>query len=242
MFLFLLIHVVSFAQHGKKVVLDFAGQFPVVSLPDTIRYAPHEFDYGYYIPDEQEEYGDDANAHNTDTEDLQIKNDLLFDCQNSVLQKSDSLRIPYELVQDFLLTDSLKNIRYPSDESIDPADASYYFVNRIAASKKNYCLLYEIQHAFSNEKYLCTLSKTGMLIDKIKVASANYSGTSVQGDGFRILWFPDEKSTIFKNLTIYYFTDGIQYETDTGTNKIQAVPDRIYKIDGKGNIQAIAPQ
>lgn len=231
---FTLTTVTAFGQTERKISFhNFIKQFPKISLPDTIQYSSDEFDYGYYKPDYEQNGEDSANYQKViDTTTTQY--------QNSVLPKSDSLIITYDLVKSFLLTDTEQVTVYWSE---DFPDTMYYFTKNLFASKNFYCVVYESQYYYNGssycQKYLCTLGKKGKLIDKIKVASANYSGTGILGDGYRVPWYPDEKSIVTQDLKIFYFKEGIQFMTTAGSDKVELRSNNIYQIDNKGKIKKI---
>ncbi len=214
---------------------NFIKQFPATNLPDTIQYSVIEFDYGYYEPDDEQGDVDSANSRRVI--------DTTQEYQNSVLPKPDSLIITYELVKSFLLADAEKPTVYWAQDSPDTIHPIYYFTKKFLTNKNFYCVVYERQFYFNGnpycQKYLCTLTKNGKFIDKIKVASADYSGTGILGDGFRVPWFPDEKSVINQDLKILYFKEGLQFITVAGSGKVELFPDNIYQIDNNANIKKI---
>jgi hypothetical protein len=96
---------------------------------------------------------------------------------------------------------------YPKGEAVDTVYPVYYVTAKFKTNKDFICLIYEMQYNIGSgnpnaEKYVCTLTKTGKLIDKLLVASANYSGTGILTESFRVPWFPDVQSKISKDLTI----------------------------------------
>ena len=216
-FVFFFISTIAF---GQKT-LDFprfVEQFPEIELPVTIQYSRDEFDYAYYTPDESEMNSDSI---------LHINDSVKIEYQNSVLRKSELLTISYELVKAFLLADT-ENVFLLGPES-NPLDTIYpsYFISQRLKSKNDYlCLIYEAQFEFAGhpiaEKYLCTLTKTGKLIDKVLVASANYSGTGIIGNDYRIPWYPNVKSLISIDMTITF--------SDENSN------EKVFKIDKFGKI------
>lgn len=207
-----------FAQPEKKQISfsNFISQFPTVQLPDTIQYTADEFDYGYYEPEGNDDEADtSANVTNDSTS---IK------YRNSVLPKPDSLIISDALVQTFLLADTEHVYIYWPEYKPDTIHPVYYFSKRFITGQHFYCVVYEKQFVYSGaafcQKYLCTLTRNGKLIDKIKVASADYSGTGFLHGDFRVPWFPDEKSIISKAFTIYNFKEGISTISHAGSGKV----------------------
>jgi len=69
-------------------------------------------------------------------------------------------------------------------------------------------LIYEAQADFTinrvAEKYVCSITKKGKTIDKILVASINYSSSVISVDGYRIPWFLNAKSFINTDMTITF--------------------------------------
>ena len=209
-----------------KHIEDFIKRFSFVSLPDTIQYSANEFDYGYYESENEEDNESTSSEY-----------------KNTVLAKPDSLIITYDLVKSFLLEKSEQLTEYWPENSHDTIFPTYYYSNGILFKNNFYCIVYEKQFHLEDkpfcQKYLCTLAKNGKLIDKIKVASADYSGTGILDEGFRIPWFPDEMSIINKDLKIYYFKEGIHLMTRAGSDKVELDPEIIYQIDNKGKINKI---
>ena len=217
-------HVIGEGQ--IKHIEDFIKRFAIVSLPDTIQYSANEFDYEYYESENEEDNESTSSKY-----------------QNTVLPKPDSLIITYDLVKTFLLAKSEELTEYWPEDSHDTIFPTYYYSKGILSRNNFYCIVYEKQFYFGDkpfcQKYMCTLTKNGKLIDKIKVASADYSGTGILRDEFRIPWFPDEISIINKDLKIYYFKEGIHLMTRAGSDKVELDPEIVYQIDDKGKINKI---
>lgn len=223
-FLFSIYFFAPFLSQGQKSneFQAFLHRFPPKSLPATIAYERDEFDYGYYS---------DENFNNeNDTSGITIEiNGQEY--QNSVLLKDDSLIITYELMHQFLMadTESVTPGRPVNETPNDTRNPTYYISSKLNISKPFYCVVYERQLWIGSnsgaEKYLCTLNKKGKLLDKILVASANFSGTGIMGDSFRVPWFPDVRSEIMEDLTIHF----------KDANRGSAV----FKINSKGKILKI---
>lgn len=211
---FIILLFISSTTLGQKNVRfdTFVKLFPKTTLPTSIKYSESEFKTEYYTPE------------NTTTKKDRIP------YHDHILPKDTSLIIKYELIKLFLLADTeIVTPRYPDNSSLsDTIFPTYYASNRLIINKNFECLIYERQfnvgagNPFA-EKYLCTLTKTGKLIDKFLVASADYSGTGILAEGFRIPWFPDTQSNISKTLSII-FKDG-------------NYGDSTYQIDDKGKIK-----
>jgi hypothetical protein len=188
----------------------FVKLFPKIPLPTSIKYSDPEFKTEYYTPEETTSKKESIPYH------------------DHILPKDTSRIIKYKLVKLFLLTDTeIVTPLYPDNNSAsDTIYPTYYISNRLATNKNFVCLIFERQFNFNGsnnaEKYLCTIAKSGKLIDKILVASAIYSGTGILAEGFRVPWFPDTKSDINKDLSISF--------------KDANYGDFIYQIDDNGKI------
>lgn len=172
---------------------NFIKSFPISTLPANIKYSESEFKTEYYTPEDSASKKDSIPYH------------------DHVFQKDSSLIIKYELVKLFLLADTEKVaptfvINNPVVDTIYP---TYYISTLLMIDKNFVCLVYERQFDMGTgnpcaEKYLCTITKTGKLIDKILVASANYSGTGILDEGFRVPWFPKTQSFLNSDLSIVF--------------------------------------
>lgn len=210
---FIILLFISSTVFGQKNIgFDtFVKLFPKTTLPTCIKYSESEFKTEYYTPEETTAIKDSIPYH------------------DHILPKDTSLIIKYELVKLFLLADTeIVTPRYPDNNSAsDTIYPTYYISNRLTTNKNFVCLIYERQFNFNGstnaEKYLCTIAKTGKLLDKILVASADYSGTGILAEGFRVPWFPDTKSDINKDLSIIF--------------KDANYGDFIYQIDDNGKIK-----
>lgn len=202
----------SFGQKNHRFD-TFVKLFPKVTLPTTIRYSESEFQTDYYTP-----------------EDTSVRKDSI-PYADHILPKDSVLIINYELVKSFLLADTESvTPRCPDNSSISVIVYPKYYVSSQLITNTNFiCLCYERQYYFNGntnaEKFLCTITKTGKLIDKIMVASADYSGTGILAEGFRVPWFPDTKSDIKKDLSIAF--------------KNGNFGDFIFQIDNNGKIKKI---
>lgn len=214
--IFITILFISSKAFGQKnIKFDaFAKSFPKTTLPTTIKYSEFEFKTEYYTREDTTAQKDSIPYH------------------DHILPKDTSLIIKYELVQSFLLADSeVITPRFPDNNtSSDSIFPTYYISTRLITNKNFVCLIYERQFNIGSgnscaEKYLCTITKDGKLIDKILIASANYSGTGILDEDFRVPWFPETKSNITKDLSI------ILKDGNNGTLK--------YQIDNKGKIKKI---
>ena len=209
--LFFFTSVTAFGQN-KNEFTNFIKSFPSVELPDTIQYSDAEFSYGYY----------DCSSNTSDAKDTAVK------YQDGVLSKDDSLIINYALAKEILLGDTG---RTDDEGSNDSTQAIFYITSRIITHKNFYCIVYEEQKnprysAWSiAHKYLCTFTKKGKLINQILVASADYSGTGILCEGFRVPFYPNEYSFITNNLKIFF------YDPENH--------DIIYQIDKRGRIKKI---
>lgn len=209
---FLILFFISSTIYGQKTIGfdNFIKLFPKTNLPTCIKYSEKEFQTEYYTSD-----------------DTTVKDSIPF--HDHVLPKDSSLIIKYALVQSFLLEDKEKVTPLWPDNSPHPDTISptYYISTRLTTNKIFICLIYERQFRSGNnpyaEKYLCTLTKTGKLIDKVLVASADYSGTGILADSFRAPWFPDVQSCISNDLTIIF--------KNPEDNK-----DETYQVDDNGKI------
>ncbi len=213
--IFFILFALSVSIHGQTPGFrNFIKLFPKRNLPVCIQYADKEFDIQKYVP-EEEEMRDS------------IAKDKIITYKNTILAKSDSLELSYELVKTYLLADSETVTLYWPNDYPDTMHPVYYVNERLLTDKNFFSLIYERQFSDGSGnpyayKYLCTLSAKGKLIDKVVLASAEYSGTGILGSGFRVPWFPDNKSCINKDLVI----------TFTGNDEHVV----IYKIDDKGKI------
>lgn len=210
--IFIILLFISSTTYGQKNLRfdSFVKLFPKTTLPACIKYSESEFKTEYYTPENSAEKKDSIPYH------------------DHILPKDTSLIIKYELVKSYLLADSEVVIpRYP-DNSItsDTIYPIYYISTRLITNTNFVCLIYERQFSFNGstnaEKYLCTITKTGKFIDKLLVASADYSGTGILDEGFRVPWFPDTQSNINNYLSI------ILKDGNYG--------DSAYQIDDKGSI------
>ncbi len=223
-FIFNICLVLPFISSGQKnqKFQEFLERFPPKALPTVIAFERNEFDYGYYS---DENLGDETDSSVTRVE---ISGQ---EYQNSVLVKDDSLMITYELVQQYLMADSESVAPTWQVEGVttDTLFPIYYVSSRLQPGKSFICVIYERQFIIGSgdnaEKYLCTMSKKGKLIDKILVASANYSGTGIMGDSFRVPWFPNVRSEIQQDLSIHFIDANQGYSN--------------YKINNKGKIVKI---
>jgi len=203
----IILQLLSIVVFGQKTKFkDFVNLFPKTTLPTTIKYSESEFKTEYYTPENSLVKGDSIPYH------------------DHVLPKDSSLIINSELVKSFLLLDSEKvELKTPTDNL---QSIVFYISSKLIINKNFICLIYERQFQTDGtpnaEKYLCTLTSKGILIDKILVASANYTGTGILVDSFRVPWFPDVMSSINNDLTIKF------------TNSHDG--DSFYQIDKKGKI------
>lgn len=192
--IFIILLFISSITYGQKNIRfdNFVKLFPKITIPTCIKYSESEFHTKYYTPE------------NT----LQKESIPYHD---HVLPKDSSLIIKHELVKSFLLTNT-EDATLLNHTNKDPASyliyPTYYITTQIIVNKNFVCLIYERRYNDDlndypyAEKYLCTITKTGKLIDKILVASANYSGTGILTESFRIPWFPDTQSNINNDLLI----------------------------------------
>lgn len=215
-------------QTKYKLLPSFLSRFPDAVLPDTVQYTDTEFNYGYY--DEAEEEGSDSEK---DTSGIKYT--------TGVGAKPDSMLIDTGLVRLFLLSDSEQVRLSVTDEMQDTILPDYYAIKKYNSGQNFYMVIFEKRYVYSgypvSQRYLCTISKAGNYIDKIKIASAEYSGTYVLDDGFRAPWFPDEKSVIEKSLKIGLFDQGIGFITKAGSDHIELNADKWYQIDVNGRIK-----
>ncbi len=182
---------ISLTTYGQKSIPfdSFVKLFPKTSLPTVVKYSDAEFQTEYYTPD-----------------DTTIKDSVPF--HDHVLPKDSFLIVEYELVKTFLLADTEKVSPLWPDNSpqSDTIFPTYYISSRLAINKNFVCIIYERQFISGSnpyaEKYLCTLTNTGKIIDKILLASANYSGTGMLDKDYRVPWFPDVQSSIDNDLKI----------------------------------------
>lgn len=185
-----------------------------------MRYTDAEFSYEYYTPEKDE----------TDA-----RKDTAYPYRSNVAAKPESKAIPGKLVKAFLMKAS-----EPLSDMGTESDAVFYYSRRILTGKNFYCVIYEKQAMASGNlygrKYLCTLDQHGRLIDKIKIASAEYAGTSIMENNFRIPWFPDEQSILLPELVIACFEQGLHYITATGSGTTRLDPDHLYRVSDKGKI------
>jgi hypothetical protein len=208
---FIILLFISSTSFGQNTRFDtFVKLFPRTVLPTTVKYSESEFKTEYYTPE------------NTTTK----KDSIPY--RDHILPKDSSLLINYNLVKLFLLADTEAVTPLYPDKLSDTIYPTYYASCRLAIDKNFECLIFERQFNTSAgnpfaEKYLCTLSKTGQLIDKILLASANYSGNGILSEGFRVPWFPDTQSDISETLSIHF--------------KDENHGDFIYQIDDKGKIK-----
>ena len=186
-----LLFVASSTLAQKNNTFDnFVKLFPKTTLPTSVLYSESEFKTEYYTP-----------------EDVTSKKDSI-PFHDHILPKDSSLIIKYELVKLFLLADTESvTPRYPDNSNAnDSIFPTYYISSQLKTNKNFVCLVYERQFYWNGspnaEKYICTITNTGKLIDKLLVASAVYSGTGLLYEGFRVPWFPDTKSNISNNLRI----------------------------------------
>ena len=213
---FAILLFVSATTFGQKNIKfdNFIKLFPKTTLPTSILYAETEFKTEYYTP-----------------EDMTTKKDSI-PFHDHILPKDTSLIIKNELVKQFLLADTESvTPRYPNNSNTSDTIYPTYYVSKQLLTNKNFiCIVYERQFYWNGntnaDKYLCTITTTGKLIDKLLVASADYSGTGILAEGFRVPWFPDTKSNVSINLTI-------------------VMEDRIngdfnYQINDSGNVRKIA--
>jgi len=209
---FIILLFISSTVFGQKNIgFDtFVKLFPKTTLPTCIKYSESEFKTEYYTP-----------------EDTTAKDSIPY--HDHILPKDSSLIIKYELVKLFLLADTeIVTPRYPDNGTTsDTIYPIYYISTRLITNTNFVCLIYERQFNFNGstnaEKYICTITKAGKLIDKILVASADYSGNGILAEGFRVPWFPDTKSDINKDLSIIF--------------KDANYGDFIYQIDDNGKIK-----
>lgn len=203
---------------------DFIRRFPVAVLPDTIQYSNDEFEN---VTMEAE--GGEATKPAGPT----------MTYQNDVLSKPDSMIIPVDMVTKYLLPDTENVIVLPDENTPDTIFPVYYYEKRLVVSPDFICLVFEKQMRISGlpycQKWMCTFTNGGMLIDRLKVASAEYSGTGIMGDAFRVPYFPDEKS-ILKGQEINHFKEGLQLSVTTSTGKTELSPDDTYRFDPNGKI------
>ena len=185
----LFVSATTFGQENIKFD-NFIKLFPKTTLPTSILYAESEFKTDYYKP-----------------EDMTAKKDSI-PFHDHILPKDTALIIKNESVKLFLLADTESvTPRYPdNNNSSDTIYPTYYVSTQLITNTNFACLVYERQFIVNginnSEKYLCTITNSGKLIDKILVASAVYSGTGLLYEGFRVPWFPDTKSKINNDLTI----------------------------------------
>jgi hypothetical protein len=209
---FLILFFISSVIYGQTTIEfeNFIKLFPETNLPTCIKYSEKEFQTEYYT-----------------SNDTKVKERIPF--HDHILPKDSSLNIKYALVQTFFLADTEKVTPLWPDNSpqSDTIFPTYYISTCLTTTKNFICLIYERQFRYGNnpyaEKYLCTLTKTGKLIDKVLVASADYSGTGILADNFRVPWFPDKQSSISNDLTIIL--------KNPEDNK-----DEIYQVDDNGKI------
>ena len=130
--------------------MNFLRIFPTSDLPVCISYGEDEF------------HAADYQADNTPSE----KSATTY--RDHVLPKPDSLLLSFEMMTAYLLADTEKVTLPRSGDLHESISPNYFAIARILAGKHFYCLVYERQFndaSFHAEKFLCTLTSKGKLID-----------------------------------------------------------------------------
>jgi hypothetical protein len=184
--MFLLSASIADMQAQLPSIGDFCKEFRKIELPTEIRFVDTEFNVEYYKSD----------ASGKAKENKPYR-DHVLDIDSTKL-----LNFPL-CIQYFFS----KNEKTVLQNTTSSQEVSRFIPIGLFSTNSNFSIfIFQTQYTFNdmlqNEKYLCTVSKQGEYIDKLLLASANYAGTSLIANDFRVPWFPDVYSNISSDLTV----------------------------------------
>lgn len=184
----LLLLTISFIDMQAQLtsIKDFCKEFKKIELPTEIKFVDTEFNIEYYKSDASLDLKENIpyRDHALDIDSTRLLNDPL--CIQYFFSKNEKT-----VLQNFTSSQEVRR---------------FVPIGLFMTNSNFYIFIFQTQYTFDsmvqNEKYLCTVTKQGEYIDKLLLASANYAGTSLIANDFRVPWFPDVYSNISRNLSI----------------------------------------